>query len=86
MTPRPIADHERAPERKPFYQIWHEVINAKCYEPKPRLCAGHYGYVRHRFPVKNGLNWREVFVLEQSLHKNPLFEMIRTKDKPDAHI
>ncbi len=31
-------------------------LDQPCYEPEPRLCAGKFGYVRHRFPVKGGIS------------------------------
>lgn len=41
---------------------WNEMMNAKTYEPEPRLAGGRFGYVRHRFPIKNGISIREVML------------------------
>jgi len=39
-----------------------EIMRRPIYEPRPRRCAGVYGYVAHRFPVKGGVSMREVMM------------------------
>jgi len=58
-----------------------EIMRRPIYEPRPRRCAGVYGYVAHRFPVKDGISMREVMMrqLANGLYgdvvgKNPLVE------------
>jgi hypothetical protein len=39
-----------------------EALDCRCYEPQKRLVGGEYGWAKHRFPIKNGINFREVMV------------------------
>ena len=45
-------------------ESWHPWITDKVYEPTPRLCGGVYGYVGHRFPIKNGISKIEVMKMQ----------------------
>lgn len=55
-------------------------MHAKTYEPNKRWCGGSYGWVCHRFPVKNGISWLDVFcnsnVLLSSHEAHPTFRGI----------
>ena len=39
-----------------------DLMRSPVYEPKKRWCGGTYGWVMHRFPVKDGLSFREVLM------------------------
>lgn len=51
---------------------------AKCYEPMELMCAGKFGYVRHRFPIKNGITIRDV-MYRQITASNSLLARLRAK-------
>lgn len=36
-----------------------EEDTARCWEPEPRMHEGHYGFVKHRFPIKGGITMWE---------------------------
>lgn len=52
----------------------------KVYEPKKRWCGGHYGWVRHRFPIKDGISYREVLTFNL-FAPNPLLELFKKNAK-----
>jgi len=51
----------------------------KCYEPKERLCAGRFGFVRHRFAIKGGISTTEVMARNLS-RNNALLSRLMAKD------
>jgi hypothetical protein len=38
------------------------IMRRPIYEPKPRWCGGVFGYVAHRFPIRDGISVRDVLV------------------------
>lgn len=64
-----------------FTDFISEAIRRNCIEPKQRMCAGEYGFVRHRFPIKGGINHHEA--LSRTIAKNnSLLSFLMAKDKP----
>jgi len=53
-----------------------EFMRRPIYEPRRRWCGGTYGWVAHRFPVKNGISMRDV-LLQQLLDQHPLMKAVR---------
>ena len=55
----------------------HESVNKRCYEPAPRKFEGSRlpRYVRHRFPIKGGISWAQVFRRQIMEKKTSLFEV-----------
>jgi len=53
-----------------------EIMRRPIYEPRKRWCGGTYGWVSQRFPVKDGISMREVW-LRQSLDQHPLMKATR---------
>jgi len=43
-------------------QKLNEALDNRCYEPQKRLVGGEYGWAHHRFPIKGGINFREVMI------------------------
>lgn len=35
------------------------LLDVKCVEPKKRLVKGRFGWAVHKYPIKNGLTFRE---------------------------
>lgn len=57
-----------------------EFMSMRCYEPKERLCGGEFGFVRHRFPIKDGISLKEVMHQELiKANRNILFETLAQK-------
>ena len=49
---------------------------AKCIEPFPRMCAGRFRYVTHRYPIKGGISASQM--IGRSLaEKNAMFHIIK---------
>jgi len=43
-------------------QKLNEALDSRCYEPKKRFVGGEYGWAKHKFPIKGGINFREVMI------------------------
>ena len=63
---------------KTFSELVAEMFAKKSFEREPRLAKGHFGYVRHRFPIKDGISGYDVAV--KNIEKNnPLYRMLLGK-------
>ena len=78
-----MSDKPKSPLMLSLAEMSKRVFHAKVYEPKKRLCGGHYGWVQHRFPVKDGISWRDVMIAN-SFAPNPLLELFR-KNATSSH-
>lgn len=78
-VPRTSYDRE---SKSLFTKLAYHLVHAKVYEPKRRLCGGRMGWVRHRFPIKNGISWRDVMIAE-SLRQNVLFKLVRLEKESE---
>jgi hypothetical protein len=58
-----------------FYDVFMGIARAKRYEPIPRLCAGKFGYVAHRFPIKNGISMAQVMAANIA-NNSPLYQRL----------
>jgi hypothetical protein len=63
------AWHKRYPMLKAFHQVLLDTINEKVYEPVQRNKDG-LRWIRHRFPIKNGISYREVMKEEVTKHNH----------------
>ena len=49
-------------------------------EPIPRMCAGRFQYVAHRFPIKGGISTSQANAAQLS-QQNYLLKMLEARDK-----
>lgn len=69
-----------------FYSLNEAIdyaLDAKRYEPKPRLHAGVFGYVAHRFPIKDGISAMTVAALQMSA-TNSLFQRLNARNSESS--
>jgi len=50
----------------------------KVCEPKKRLVGGSYGWACHRFPIKGGISYRDIILIE-ACRPNPLLKLVQIK-------
>lgn len=65
------------------------MLNKRCVEPQKRMCAGRYGWVIHRFPIKGGLPLRSIWLgmlIETAARESFFTRMMAAKPKADGPI
>lgn len=56
--------------------IVYDYLTAKRVEPKPRMCGGKFGYVYHKYPIKNGISVSDILA-EQIAKNNELLDRLK---------
>lgn len=61
-----------------MFDQWQNAMHGKTYEPEKRKCAGVYGYVSHRFPIKGGISSLDVLAMSVK-QNNSMLEKLKRK-------